>query len=155
LSYIIVVRAIGEHLFYTKTTRPDYDLYLSMAMCLIPIGYFIYVVLLTPFRTSDSFEVNPSRLAHNALISVIGFICFFSVFFGEHGVSIGNSCSEDNSLLESMYFSAVTFSTLGYGDIAPCKGLGRFMASILAVFGNIHLGVFVAAIFLAAKDSKN
>ncbi len=46
-----------------------------------------------------------------------------------------------------MYFSTVTFSTLGYGDFRPAPE-ARSYAAFLAVYGNIHLGLLVGGLFL-------
>lgn len=40
-----------------------------------------------------------------------------------------------NSIPESMYWSIVTMTTVGYGDIAPITPLGKLLASILMVMG--------------------
>ncbi|OKY77532.1 MAG: Pentapeptide repeat containing protein [Candidatus Methanohalarchaeum thermophilum] len=45
-------------------------------------------------------------------------------------------------LKETIYFSAVTFSTLGYGDINPI-GIGRYIASIEALTGGALMALFV------------
>lgn len=150
-SYGIIVTGIGELNFETPENN-EQSYFLTAVTCLIPIGYFIYVVLLTPFRESDKFTVNPLRLAHNSMISALGTICFFSMFYSTYGIKMDGNCDTSVTIFDSMYFSAVTFSTLGYGDLAPCNGMGRFMASFEALIGNTHLGVFVAAIFLSVRQ---
>lgn len=49
------------------------------------------------------------------------------------------------SLGDAMYFSAVTITTLGYGDISPAitDGLARFLVGAEAVAGVVVLGVFI------------
>ncbi len=46
----------------------------------------------------------------------------------------------------STYFSFVTMSTLGYGDIAPVSELARNFAWIQAVLGQLYLAITVAAL---------
>lgn len=41
------------------------------------------------------------------------------------------------------YFSAVTMSSLGYGDILPMTRLARFVASFEAIFGQLYLVILV------------
>lgn len=50
---------------------------------------------------------------------------------------------EEIDFSESMYFSAVTLTTLGYGDFQP-RGAGRFFAALEAVLGLMLFGVMVA-----------
>jgi hypothetical protein len=44
------------------------------------------------------------------------------------------------------YFSFVTLTTLGYGDITPVSPLARSMATMLAVAGQLYLVVLVARV---------
>ena len=53
-----------------------------------------------------------------------------------HGMSINAAnLSPMDSILSAMYFSAVTITTLGYGDIVPL-GAGRIVAVFLALWLN-------------------
>lgn len=45
-----------------------------------------------------------------------------------------------------LYFSLVTLSTLGYGDITPTAALPRTLAALEAVMGTLYLAVFVASL---------
>jgi voltage-gated potassium channel Kch len=45
-----------------------------------------------------------------------------------------------------MYFSLVTITTTGYGDLAAQSDLGRLLATSEAVIGQIYLVTFVAMI---------
>ncbi len=47
------------------------------------------------------------------------------------------------NFLESLYFSIVTFTTLGYGDVTPCDDLGRILVILEVVIGYITLGSFL------------
>jgi len=46
-------------------------------------------------------------------------------------------------MLKSLYFSAVTFTTLGYGDIQPIGAWARFMAGIEALLGSMLAALLV------------
>jgi hypothetical protein len=48
-------------------------------------------------------------------------------------------------IIDYLYFSIVTFSTLGYGDITP-RGLTRIIASIEALTGFAMLGLFLTIV---------
>ena len=56
----------------------------------------------------------------------------------------GLSANEDGSRLGFVYFSYVTLSTLGYGDITPVAPLVRTFAYIEAIFGQLYLAILVA-----------
>lgn len=50
---------------------------------------------------------------------------------------------EDLRWLDSVYFSVITISTVGYGDISPETAAGKIFTMIYVVVG---IGVFVAAV---------
>jgi hypothetical protein len=50
--------------------------------------------------------------------------------------------SEDGNILNYIYFSAVTFTTIGYGDIVPKAGAGQIMVLIESCFELVFFPVF-------------
>jgi hypothetical protein len=52
----------------------------------------------------------------------------------------------DAYFIDYLYFSTVTFTTLGYGDIVPLSHLERLVVSIEVCLGYIMLGMFVGLI---------
>ena len=58
---------------------------------------------------------------------------------------IGAAASEESSLLPVFtYYSFVTLTTLGYGDIAPVAEHARTLAWLQALLGQLYLAVMVA-----------
>lgn len=47
------------------------------------------------------------------------------------------------SFLNCLYFSVVTFTTLGYGDFQPASGLSRIFVSLESIIGAITMALFV------------
>jgi len=45
--------------------------------------------------------------------------------------------------LETLYFSIVTFTTLGFGDLAPKPGFFQLFASFEALLGAIFMAMFI------------
>ena len=69
----------------------------------------------------------------------------FGVVYAGETLQLNLSASfNDNlsALLNSFYFSVVTFTTLGYGDITPI-GFSRFVAAVEAFCGSFSLALFV------------
>ena len=44
----------------------------------------------------------------------------------------------------ALYFSLVTFTTLGYGDIVPVSGAARVFAGFEAIVGQLYVAIIVA-----------
>lgn len=56
---------------------------------------------------------------------------------------------------DKVYFSIVTFSTLGFGDIAPNSALTKRLAGSEASIGNLHLAAIVGTIFKATEPRES
>ena len=54
--------------------------------------------------------------------------------------------------LESLYFSGITFTTIGYGDIAPI-GVTRFIAVIEGFLGVLLISSFLVSLVRRFADS--
>ena len=52
------------------------------------------------------------------------------------------------------YFSMVTVSTLGYGDIVPTNNWAQLISGLAAVSGTLYLAVFIAAIMSGVKAKR-
>lgn len=102
---------------------------------------------------APSFVLSGWRLLVDILIS--GTLCILSatLIFSEFPIHDTGNKDYLAQQLDYLYFSIVTFSTLGYGDFRPGEAL-RIPASMLAVAGNIHLGLLAGSVFFALQDRK-
>lgn len=63
---------------------------------------------------------------------------------GGFKASDGREVSEESGSL--LYFSLVTVTTLGYGDITPATSLTRILSALEAVLGSLYLVIFIASL---------
>ena len=80
------------------------------------------------------------------LIVMFVFIWCFSNIYAEHGIVNGNDVSKDFESV--LYFSIVTWTTLGYGDFQPTESV-RLWASLEAFIGYVFTGILVGLIIAA------
>lgn len=73
-----------------------------------------------------------------AMTVVFGIIYFISGSL-HYVVSMG---TKEVSFIESLYFSAITFTTIGYGDIIPKAGIGQIIVFIESCFELTFIPVF-------------
>jgi len=74
---------------------------------------------------------------------------FLIVFFTLMVIcSVGFMIIEGVSLTDAFYFSIVTISTVGYGDIYPATQLGKLLAILLIIFG---VGTFLGVVANVAE----
>ncbi len=66
--------------------------------------------------------------------------------------------SSDLSLFhQCLYFSFITITTTGYGDILPLKPIAKTMAIFLALFGQLYLTVIIGILigkYLSAREKN-
>lgn len=84
------------------------------------------------------FHSNPKVYGVLYLLSIptFGLIFYF----------LPETIGKERSLIENMYFSTVTITTLGYGDISPSNNLGRIIAATESVLGITLIGLFLNAL---------
>ena len=58
----------------------------------------------------------------------------------------------ERSYLECLYFSTVTITTLGYGDIIPLDEAGQIVTASEALLGVVAIGLFLNAVASARSD---
>ncbi len=61
-----------------------------------------------------------------------------------NGVLGSEAGLDDHAFVELLYFSLVTITTLGYGDILPIGATSRLAAGAEAMFGQLFLAIFIA-----------
>lgn len=64
-----------------------------------------------------------------------------------------NNINDRISFLDSIYFSVVTFATLGYGDIIP-EGVGKVLAILEVLTGLFLVAIFVGKISSERQSTK-
>lgn len=92
----------------------------------------------------------PLRVIRSVLIEIVVFAFLFMIL----GIrTAGNVALRHNilglkslpwrDLLDCLYFSTVTFTTLGYGDFRPLEGWSRLIAGVEAFTGAFMMALFV------------
>ncbi len=59
---------------------------------------------------------------------------------------------DQRSFIECLYFSTVTITTLGYGDITPLGQVGQLVTASESLLGVVFIGLFLSAI-ASARDN--
>jgi hypothetical protein len=100
-------------------------------------------------------RVSPDTIVGGICVYLLIGLCFAMMFalivdlepgaIVEENVAIERSMTEQSShATKLLYFSFVTLTTLGYGDISPRSELAQMMAVGEAVIGQLYLAIFVA-----------
>ena len=118
---------------------------------------FILFRVFKLFRYTRSFQTMASVLATKKFefftlamfASVVVFVSSILIYVME----ANNANSPIDSLYEAFYWSIVTISTVGYGDMVPLSDEGRFVAMLVIIAG-ISVLAFTTSLFVSAFTEK-
>ena len=82
----------------------------------------------------------PGKVILSAILIILLF-AFLFMGFGISNVDIERITTKN--FFDCIYFSTVTFTTLGYGDFRPLEGWGRVLAGSEAFIGAFMMALFV------------
>ena len=134
--------------------QPDALTYYAWFMLIYAVMIFGWVVLFPTLLSDTEFVVDAKRLLADTVSSALLTISAFALIHQVYGLNPPDHQTGDIVNLDYTYFSAVTFSTLGYGDFTPLQ-FTRVFAAIEALLGNIHLGFVVGTIFVLVNDARS
>jgi len=138
----------------------------QLAYCLVHIFFLSYIsvhVYLSLFKA----KIIDSNIVFSALSLYLLIGITFSFIYASIELVDPNSIGHTVQFVELtdrvfdqihaqlFYFSFVTLSTLGYGDISPVSELARSFSILEALIGQIYLAVIIARLVGLQQSSKN
>ena len=156
--FVIALSVLALFTFDSAATQPRsvpmFVIALAYGAPAFSFAYFCFVILYVLFLTMDdtTFQADAVRLARDTAISIGLSIATAALLYKQLGIvaTFGTDPIRD---FDYIYFSAVTFSTLGYGDFRPDVA-ARWLAALQAIIGNIHLGIVVGTVLVALKGGR-
>jgi voltage-gated potassium channel len=141
------------------------DLFLDMhGLQLVNMGIILVFCLASTWIACQSLFLSDEI----DLNKIIGAICIYlllglnwSIFYVLINMAIPDSfhgltaTDIGNQLPELLYYSFVTITTLGYGDLTPVKPLARTFAYLEAIVGQFYVAVLVAWLVGMYLSEKN
>jgi hypothetical protein len=147
-SMVATVSAIPMLAYTWKAYLPSIP-YLEHAGCLS--GFFFSILIIASI---GKFIVRSRRVTLDMIFGSLIIYCFMGIGWGFfytflHHFAPGSfnnivAGTVEENLSSFFYFSFVTLSTLGYGDITPALQLSRNLVVFEALLGQIYLVVMVA-----------
>jgi hypothetical protein len=88
--------------------------------------------------------VDGERICAALCVYLLAGIAFGGVFAALEAVAPGSLEGAGDDIGSAVYFSFMTLTSVGYGDIAPLTPAARALAMLEAVFGQLYLAVLIA-----------
>ncbi len=131
--------------------------------CFRPTAIFEYGVLVPIaisaasiiFLAAEAFEdeVRPERVSLMVFLLGMSIVLVFARHYQFHGFRETEEGSFP-SFGEALYFSVVTWTTLGFGDLTPTPAI-RPVAALQALLGYVFLGVLVGSVGELLKTKRS
>ncbi len=113
----------------------------------VVILFFIIIVARLLIQIASSKKVDAVLILESIsgylLIGVL-FSFLFALVIIKMPASVAFPGTNDPTMADIIYFTFVTMTTLGYGDVLPALPLGRSLAILVSVTGQIYLTVIIA-----------
>ena len=143
---IVVTAAIvaGTAVIFTSTGRPSGSSFVLAALltALAPLAIGVGVVRDLREQRRVSAQVVMGALCIYFLIGMLFAAIYTAIGRIDPDALFSNGV--DGTIQEHLYFSFVTMTTLGYGDLAPAEPLARTVAVVEALLGQLYLVTVIA-----------
>jgi len=120
--------------------------------------YQINVLLFDPYRAKKKGEIYAVRSLRRIVLlllhNYIEILFWFALFYRNWSSLFCSKYVSLDSFLGSLYFSLVTMSTLGYGDVSPIETSGAFLTfsierlALILTFAQTSIGICMAFLIL-------
>lgn len=114
-------------------------------------GFLLVAIAFTLKRVALSEEINANRIIGAVCVYLLLGVIWAVAYTVLHMFSPGSfqgfvPKGGEGWNSEWLYFSFVTMTTLGYGDISPVTATARALAYMQALFGQLYVAVLVAGL---------
>lgn len=112
------------------------------------LNWPVWLLLARAFRSPKRRETFLSVFGPLSLLAlfsswVVGLIAGFAFLHWSLGSPLQKPTGTNAQLPELLYYSSITFFTIGFGDLVPVNGLGRFLAVLEGGIGFGFLAVII------------
>ena len=155
LGMVFMVASFLLNIIAIKSHMPFFQYGSILAM----MGFLFVTITFTLRQIVFGTEMNANRLVGAICVYLmLGIIWGFAYSIVElatpgsfGGVTAGQDAGWNS---EWLYFSFVTLTTLGYGDILPLSAIARALAYVEAVTGQFYVAILVAGLVSAYISNK-
>jgi hypothetical protein len=158
IALVLAVPAIvGRWISYFRPDLVPPPMFLTTGLVLI--AFVVATLLRFVFRApSVNSEVLCASISAYLMLGIIWTIAYWLVDqLTPGGAFAFNTTGEKQSMqgFNSFYFSFITLSTVGYGDITPVSKVARMLAAMEAMTGSLYVAVLIARLVALYSSPKS
>ena len=151
VAILALIAAGGE---WSRLTAYGLDQVVPGLAALIAFAWIAVVLARDVFREREYISADMIYGGINVYLLVsLAFAAAYKVQFLLVPGSI-HGLSAESIMEDTLYYSLVTITTLGYGDILPVSNNARMVAAAEAVFGQLFIAVLLAKLVATHISSK-
>jgi voltage-gated potassium channel len=151
-GYLIIVLVLVTEITKNSTVELVTKVLFILFMIYVAVNLLI---LMIKSREVDSVAIS-SAIGVYLLFGFCGaLITMVVLFFQPDAFSI--SVSDPSVFHQCLYFSFITITTTGYGDVLPLQPIAKTLAIFLALFGNLYLTVIIGILigkYLSDREKR-
>jgi len=157
IAFLLAIPAITArwlNYFQPRLVHPSVFLVCSLLLLAFVIGHLLHFVLRAPVVTA---EVLCASIAAYLMLGLMWTVAYWFV----DQVTPGGAFSFNNQRdvhsingFTGFYFSFITLSTVGYGDITPVSQVARLLAAMEAMTGLLYVAVLIARLVSLYSSAK-
>ena len=134
---IIFLISVGEAVTFGRSTQGVADVFM--------LGLVVVTQVVIARRVLSHPVISFNTVAGALCIYLLVGFCFATIFRLFPAFGLGQFFTTPHtSTLDFLWFSYVTLTTVGYGDLIPRTGVGKMLAVTEALLGQIYLVTIVA-----------
>jgi hypothetical protein len=158
IALILAVPAITArwiNFFQPRVVHPTVFLVCALLLLAFVVGHLLQFVLRAPVVTA---EVLCASIAAYLMLGLMWTVAYWFVDQMTPGGAFSFTTQRGVHSIDGFtgfYFSFITLSTVGYGDITPVTRAARLLAAMEAMTGLLYVAVLIARLVSLYSNSKS
>src|SRR5688500_15682283 len=123
---------------------------LVLVYTVLATGYMIFIIALVINQIFTGSVITVYKIGGGVATYILIGLLWSSLYFSVHIIQpasfrFGEAVNHSNEVLKQLsYFSFVTLTTIGYGDITPVSSAARVLAMLEGLLGQLFPAIFIA-----------
>jgi hypothetical protein len=143
---LMVPAVIGRwmHHFWPELVSMEISRAAGLVFLIFLIGQFLRFILRAPRVNAEVMYAGISVYLLLGLSWTFAYVIMAQLVPGSFAFSTGPAASQEMTGFNAFYFSFVTLTTVGYGDITPVSNGARALAAMEAMTGTLYVAVLIS-----------